>query len=190
VSGGGGLTRKGGFSSNADRNEALHPVPAGSHSRPFGRVRRAPPHDSVAQAFEPPPEVNVNAFSALFPERARRLEARPFERQALFAGAQDDVEEVSAGSGRLWAVVHRGDPLAEGGQALAFFTRRPDAHLAAATFTALATPSRLTLNPHMRKPENRRHLGYPIHDGAHHLGHLARYEEGCLVQVLDAIGWP
>jgi hypothetical protein len=123
--------------------------------------------------------VDGNAFSALFLERAGRLEAPPFERQARFAGAWD-VEEVPAGSGRLWALVRRGDPVSEGGQALAFFIRRPDALLAAATATALATPNHLTLSRHARHPVARRHLGYPLHDGRHHLGHLARHEEDFL----------
>ncbi len=120
--------------------------------------------------------MELNAFSALFLEPARRLEAPPFERQALYAG-DHDVEEVAAGSGSLWAVVRRGDPVAEGGEALGHFIRRPDALLAAATFTALATPNRLILNRHARRPAARRYLGYPIHDGRRHRGHLTHHEE-------------
>ena len=98
------------------------------------------------------------------------------ERRAHYAGAHD-VEEVPAGSGRLWAVVRQGDLVAKGGEALAHFIRRPDALLAAATLTALASPNHLTLSRHARRPVARRYLGYPIHDGRHHLGHLTRHEE-------------
>jgi hypothetical protein len=135
--------------------------------------------EQAAQALDALREPEANAFSALYLDRARHLEAPPFERQALFAGAWD-VEEVPAGSGRLWAVVRRGDPVAEGGEALAFFIRRPDALLAAGTFTALASPNQLTLNLHPRKPATRRSFGYPIHDGPHHLGHLTHHEEDFL----------
>ncbi len=67
--------------------------------------------------------------------------------------------------------------MAEGGEALAFFIRRPDALLAAATFTALASPNHLTVSRHARRPVARPYLGYPVHDGRHHLGHLTRHEE-------------
>jgi hypothetical protein len=70
----------------------------------------------------------ANAFSALYLEKARRLEEPPFERQALFAGPWE-VEAVEAGRGVLHAVVRRGDAVSEGGRAVAVFLRRPDARV-------------------------------------------------------------
>jgi hypothetical protein len=120
----------------------------------------------------------VNAFSAAYLEQARRLEEPPFQREALFAGPWE-VEAVSAGDGELHVVVRKGDPIADGGRAVAVFLRRPEALLAAAALTALSTPNRLSLNA-ARTESTRRPLGFPVHDGTQHLGHLARPEEDFL----------
>jgi hypothetical protein len=89
------------------------------------------------------------------------------------------VEPVAAGDGELHAVVRKGDPVAEGGRAVAVFLRRAEALLAAAALTALSTPNRLSLNA-ARTGTTRRSLGFPVHDGTQHLGHLARHEEDFL----------
>jgi hypothetical protein len=132
---------------------------------------------SEAVGCRTPPE---NAFSAAYLERARHLEEPSFERQALFAGPWE-VEAVPAGDGVVWAVVRKGDPVAEGGRAVAVFLRRPDALVAAAALAALSTPSHLHLNTgRSRSGPGRRRLGFPVHDGTVHLGHLARPEEELL----------
>jgi hypothetical protein len=146
-----------------------------------------------AALYRTPPE---NAFSAAYLERARHLEEPPFERQAHFAGSWE-VEPVPAGDGLLWAVIRKGDPVAEGGRAVAVFLRRPDALVAAAALTAHATPSHLHLNVgRSRSGPGRRRLGFPLHDGTVHLGHLARPEDDllpylhtvrCLVSNPDAL---
>jgi hypothetical protein len=140
-----------------------------------------------------PPE---NAFTAAYLERARHLEAPPFEPQALFAGPWE-VEPVPAGEGLLWAVIRKGDPVTEGGRAVAVFLSRPDALVAAAALAAHATPSHLHLNVgRSRSGPGRRRLGFPLHDGTVHLGHLSRPEEDllpylhavrCLVANPDAL---
>jgi hypothetical protein len=124
-----------------------------------------------------PPE---NAFTAAYLEKARHLEEPPLQQQALFAGPWD-VESVPAGDGVLWAVIRKGDPLAEGGRAVAVFLRRPNALVTAAALTAHATPNHLHLNTgRSRSGAGRRRLGFPVHDGTIHLGHLSRPEEDLL----------
>jgi hypothetical protein len=144
---------------------------------------------STSRPSAVPPSRRGNAFSSWFQERARALEEPPFAREALFSGAWE-VEAVATGAGegaRLWAVVRRGEPLAEGGRALAVFLRRPDALLAAAAFAGLARANRLTLNTDgPRQGAARRRLGCPLHDGSVHLGHLSRPEED-LLPLLHAV---
>ncbi len=88
---------------------------------------------------------------------------------------------MPAGSGVLYAVVRKGESVAGGDRAMAVFLRRPSALLCAAALSALATPNRLTLKrtPVRRSPKRAR-LGYPLHDGGLHLGHLARPDEELL----------
>jgi hypothetical protein len=146
-----------------------------------------------AARYRTPPE---NAFSAAYLEKARQLEEPPFARQALFAGPWE-VEAVPAGDGFLWAVIRTGEPVAEGGRAVAVFLRRPDALVTAAALTALSTPCHLHLNSgRSRSAPGRRRLGFPLHDGTVHLGHLAQPEEDllpylhavrCLVANPDAL---
>ena len=53
--------------------------------------------------------------------------------------------------------------------------------MAAAALTALSVPNRLTLNTdRVRSPATRRRMGFPLHDGTLHLGHLSRPEEDLL----------
>lgn len=140
---------------------------------------------SVRSSHPIAPEANrrkpaENAFTAAYLEKARHLEEPPFERQALFAGPWD-VEPMPAGDGVLWAVIRKGDTLAEGGRAVAVFLRRPDALGAAAALTAHAAPNHLHLNTgRSRSGPGRRRLGFPVHDGTTHLGHLSRPEENLL----------
>ena len=86
---------------------------------------------------------------------------------------------MASGDGRLQAVVRRGEPLAAGGGAIAVFRHRSTALQAAAALTAVATPDRLSVNA--AKPSDRRsRFGFPVHDGATHIGHLARPDEALL----------
>ncbi len=134
-------------------------------SRPAAPARRTPP---------------ANAFSALYLSKTLNREEPPFAQQAVAAGSWE-VEAVPAGSGLLYAVVRNGESVAGGDQAMAVFLRRPSALLCAAALSALATPNRLTLKrtPVRRSPKKAR-LGYPLHDGGIHLGHLARPDEELL----------
>ena len=139
-----------------------------------------------------------NAFSAHFLDKSRRRESVPgagsgspsgrgngqapstteISRQAHWRGPWD-VETVSAGDGILHVVTRQSEPAAEGGGARLAFLRRQDALLAAAALAALATPNHLRLNTD--KPSGRRNrLGYPVHDGPHHLGHITRAEDDFL----------
>jgi hypothetical protein len=83
----------------------------------------------------------------------------------------------------MWAVARRGEPVAEGGRAVAVTRHRADAVLLAAALPALAVPNRLRL------AETGKRLGYPIHDGAVCVGHLARPELR-VVELLHAIRHP
>lgn len=141
-------------------------VPArSSHSTRKESSRRTPPE---------------NAFTAAYLEQARRLEEPPFQRQAFFAGPWE-VEPVQAGDGVLWAVIRKGEPVAQGGRAVAVFLRRPDALVTAAALTAHSTPNHLHLNTGRSSAcRDRRRLGFPVHDGTTHLGHLSRPEEELL----------
>ncbi len=155
---------------------------ASARSIPSKSPDSAPPAEPARGGRSAP----ANAFSALYLEKARHLEEPPFERQALFAGPWE-VEAVEAGRGTLYAVVRRGDAVAEGGRAVAVFLRRPDALVAAAALTALSVPNRLTLNTdRVRSPAIRRRMGFPLHDGTVHLGHLAR-PEADLLPYLHAV---
>jgi hypothetical protein len=81
------------------------------------------------------------------------------------------VEPIAAGRGVLWAVVRRGEPLAEGSGAVAVFLERATALLAAAVLPASAVPNHVTV------AERGKRLGLPVHDGRAHLGHVARRQE-------------
>ncbi len=139
-----------------------------SSSRP---VRSGPLSPRCARA---PDASGERLLGALPTRKAVDLEEPPFARQAMAAGSWE-VERVPAGSGALYAVVRRGESVAGGDPAMAVFLRRPSALLCAAALSALATPNRLTLKrtPVRRSPKRAR-LGYPLHDGGLHLGHLAR----------------
>ncbi len=122
----------------------------------------------------------ANAFSAAFLDAARRRRdaAEPEDAPrapALAAGALAagpfEVEAVPAGSGRLWAVVRRGERVAEGHPAVAVFLDRTAALLTAAVLPAEASPN------HLQVGEKAKRLGLPVHDGRRHLGHLARPHE-------------
>lgn len=91
-----------------------------------------------------------------------------------------EVERVDGPHGPQWAVARRGEPVAAGGRAVAVTRHRADAALLAASLPALAVPNRLRL------AEKGRRLGYPIHDGAVCVGHLARPEPR-VVELLHAI---
>ena len=150
---------------------------------------------SLTQARRKPFRAQENAFSAHFLDklrRARGLEtvagtgptcgASPLttevSRQAHWRGPWD-VESVSAGDGTLHVVTRKSEPAVDGGGARLAFIRRQDALLAAAALAALATPNHLRLNTD--KPSGRRNrLGYPVHDGPHHLGHITRAEDDFL----------
>jgi hypothetical protein len=90
------------------------------------------------------------------------------------------VEQVDGPHGPLWAVARRGEPVVAGGRAVAVTRHRADAALLAASLPALAVPNRLRL------AEKGKRLGYPIHDGAVCVGHLARPEPR-VVELLHAI---
>ncbi len=128
----------------------------------------------------PPP----NAFSAAFLDAARRRrDAREPEESRggppLAAGALDagpfEVEPVPAGSGRLWAVLRRSERAAprsdQSHRAVAVFLERTAALLAAAVLPVEASPN------HIEVGEKAKRLGFPVHDGRRHLGHLARPHE-------------
>ncbi len=144
------------------------------YDQPKGSIRPAP-----KSSLRP----TENAFSALFLDRARRrpeaaeLAASPLSRESHYRGPWE-VERVPSDRGPLWAVVRRAEPAREGGGAVAAFLTRPDALLAAATLSALASRNRLHLNP--EKLPGRRRLGVPIHDGTAHLGHVARADDDFL----------
>ncbi len=141
------------------------------------------PARSISSTAARRPTPPANAFSAAFLDAARRrrdaaelAEAAGAPRApALAAGALAagpfDVEAVPAGSGRLWAVVRRGERVADGHPAVAVFLERTAALLAAAVLPAEASPN------HLQVGEKAKRLGLPVHDGRRHLGHLARPRE-------------
>ncbi len=118
-----------------------------------------------------------SAFSAHFLERARRREeapelgASPLAVQAHHQGPWE-IEPVPVGGGWMHAVVRRTEPARDGGGARLVFRRRQNALLAAASLAALATPNHLRMNPN-RRGSRPRAIGHPIHDGGHHIGHMA-----------------
>lgn len=140
---------------------AVRPAPAG----PPPPTR--PPFRPTSRTPRP------NAFSAAFLDAARRFE-RPEEGSAggaFASGGLDagpfDVEPLEARHGRAWAVVRRGEAVAEGDRAVAVFRDRTAALLAAAVLPAAVSPC------HLRLAETPKPLGRPVHDGRVHLGHLS-----------------
>lgn len=136
------------------------PIAATTSNRPSQATRRTPP---------------ANAFSEAFLLQAAKLEDPSFGNlQCLSGGAcwagPWEVEPFEVEHGTLWAVVRAGDPLAEGGRAVAVFRSRATALLTAAVLPTLAVPDRIHLG------ETTRRLGVPIHDGDVCLGHLSRPE--------------
>jgi len=94
---------------------------------------------------------------------------------------KDGWHSPAAGDGVLWAVVRQGDRVADGGRAVGASVRRPEALLLAAALVAHATPNHLSLNTgRVRSAGTKRRLGFPLHDGTRHLGHLSRPEEDLL----------
>ncbi len=122
-----------------------------------------------------------NGFSADYLDRARHVEEPPFLREARFSGSWR-VEAVEGVGEELFAVSRREESVASegGGAAVAVFRRRADALVAAAACSALATRCHLSLNTDERASSSRRRLGFPLHDGQEHIGHLARPEEELL----------
>lgn len=122
-----------------------------------------------------------NGFSAAYLDRARHVEEPPFLREARFSGSWR-VESVDGVGEELFAVSRPEEPVAaEGGRAaMPVFRRRADALVAAAACSALATRCHLSLNKDERGGASRRRLGFPLHDGQEHIGHLSRPEEELL----------
>jgi len=127
-----------------------------------------------------------NAFTAGFLDahrgRARRLSEDPpstpspvreLRTCALFAGPWEveRIEPEDRTEGALYAVVRRGEPIADGGGAVAVLKDRATALLVAAALSALACPCALSVNRERQAARRRRH-GLPLHDGRTFLGHL------------------
>lgn len=124
------------------------------------------------------------------PEPARDLRAR-----GLFAGPWEveRIEPEDRTEGVLYAVVRRGEPLADGGGAVAVLKDRATALLVAAALSALACPCGLSVNTERQLSRRRRH-GFPLHDGRTFLGHLTPQlclgeagEEAALLGYLHAL---
>lgn len=116
-----------------------------------------------------------NGFSAAYLDRARHVDEPPFLKEARFAGPWTVEEVVASHGGTVYAVSRQAEPVAQGGGgAAAVFKTQADAQVAAAAFAALAVPNHLSLNTQGRTPSARRRLGYPLHDGTEHIGHLSR----------------
>jgi hypothetical protein len=154
-----------------------------ARSLPETATREEPAATSAPPAAAQPPRrparrasPPANAFSPAFLEVARLLERRrraagaaetgSFAAGGRFAGPFV-VEPVPAGQGVLWAVARPGEPVAEGGGAVAVFLERATALLAAAVLPASATASHVTV------AEKAKRLGLAVHEGRVHLGHLA-----------------
>jgi hypothetical protein len=144
-----------------------------SSSNPARSTSNSPSSSPTARRKPP-----ANAFSAAFLEVARHLERRrgAAGEGAFGAGVPErgpfTVEPVTTDWGtRLWAVTRRGDPLGQGGGAVALFRERTAALLAAAVLPASATPN------HLKVGETPKRLGFPLHDGERHVGHLATPHE-------------
>ena len=158
-------------------------------------ARTRPTTESTTRSIGKPAALGDSAFSAHFLERTRRRESAalaaagtregtgrcqsrtPLSRHARWVGPWE-VEPVPAGdSSVLHATTRRSEPASEGGGARMTCQLRQDALLGAATFVTLAAPNNLTLNTD--KPSGRRSaLGYPIHDGPRHIGHISPAVEG------------
>lgn len=138
---------------------------------------------ALASAFSP-------AFLESFQRRASRLEGLPASAPsalaptgssgAAFWAGPWEVERAEAPHGPVWKVVRRGEPVAEGGRAVAETRHRADAVVLAATLPALAVPNRLRL------AEKAKRLGFPLHDGSACVGHLARREPR-VVELIHAV---
>ncbi|MFP3941838.1 MAG: hypothetical protein ACLF0P_16205 [Thermoanaerobaculia bacterium] len=142
--------------------------------------------EALASAFRP-------AFLTFFQRRASRLEGLPASAPSALAPAGSsgssgaafwagpwEVERADAPHGPLWAVVRRGEPVADGGRPVAMTRHRADAVVLAAALPALAVPNRLRL------AEKAKRLGFPLHDGAACVGHLARPEPR-VVELVHAV---
>jgi hypothetical protein len=143
-----------------------------SSTRPFHPSAGFP---SASSAYRPR---GGNAFTHAFLVEVFRQEDPHLEGPAVASGLVEgafwagpwDVEPVSMAHGDVWAVVRRGESVAAGGRAVALAWHRSDALLIAATLPSLAAPNHLTLG------EREKRLGFPVHDAARCLGHLARAE--------------
>lgn len=126
------------------------------------RSRTAPKHRAPENAFTP----------AFLLAAARLAEAPSSGPPVLASGAfwtgPWEVERVETPHGGLWAVVRRGEPMSEGGRAVAVTRHRADAVVIAAILPVLGTPNHLCLG------ETSKRLGHPLHDGDRCLGHLSR----------------
>lgn len=112
-----------------------------------------------------------NACNQDFLLKAARLEDLPSSAAPAVAGGAFwtgpwEVEPVDAPHRGLWAVVRRGEPVAEGHLPAAYAFHRSDAALVAATLPVLAAPSWIHLG------EKGKRLGFPVHDGDVCFGHV------------------
>ncbi len=151
----------------------------------------SPRHSSTPTPSNPPPSKASrtsfpNAFRPGFLLQAGMPELSVDEAPAALGrggrwSGPWDVEpiDVSPDRGAVWAVARRGEPVADGGRAVAVLRERPTAHLVAAALPALAIPNHRAVSPKTKR------LGVPLHDGRRHLGHLAR-PEPALVHPLHA----
>lgn len=122
-------------------------------------------------AARTPNSIPSNAFTQGFLLKAARLEELPSSGAPAVAGGAFwagpwEVAPAGASHPGLWAVVRRGESVAEGHAPVAYVRHRADAALVAATLPALAAPSRIRLG------EKGKRLGFPVHDGDVCFGHL------------------
>jgi len=132
---------------------------APTRNTPVDPPRRTPPANAFSQAYllqAPPPDERESASSGL-----------SLTGGAAWAGPWA-VEPVGDSCGRLWAVSRLGEPVAEGGGAVAGYRDRRTALVYAAALPSLATAN------HLRIGENDRRLGRPVHDGERCIGHVSR----------------
>jgi hypothetical protein len=114
----------------------------------------------------------ANAFSSHFLTRARRRdralheEGSSLDTRSLAAGPWD-VESLDARCGRVHAVVRRGEPVGDGGGAVALCRSYPEALQLAAVLPSLGVENRLEVG------ERAKPLGLALHDGRRFVAHLA-----------------
>ncbi len=126
-----------------------------------------------------------NAFTPAFLLASSRLEEALSVGPSVLSGGAFwvgpwEVEGVDTPHGGLWAVARRGEPVSEGGRAVAVTRHRADAVVIAAVLPVLGCPNHLSLG------EKRKRLGHPLHDGDRCLGHLSR-EAPALLPALQAV---